>query len=193
VRSLCVFCGSNLGARESYAEAARGLGRVLAERGIGLVYGGAAIGLMGAVADAALAADGRVIGIMPRALIEREIAHPGLSELRTVESMHERKALMADLSDGFIGLPGGIGTLEEVFEVWTWGQLGYHEKPVGLLNVEGFFDPLLAFVAHQTAELFMRPAHRDMLLVDGAPETLLDRFGEYRAPTVTKWIGPGER
>jgi uncharacterized protein (TIGR00730 family) len=193
VKSLCVFCGSNLGARDSYAEAARGLGRLLAERGVTLVYGGAAIGLMGAVADAALEAGGRVVGVMPRALFEREIAHPGISELRKVESMHERKALMADLADGFVGLPGGIGTLEEVFEMWTWGQLGYHTKPVGLLNVDGFFDALIAFVAHQTEELFMRPAHRDMLLVDGSAETLLDRFAAYQAPTVTKWIGRGER
>lgn len=193
MKSLCVFCGSNLGARDSYAEAARGLGRLLAERGLTLVYGGAAIGLMGAVADGALAAGGQVIGIMPRALFEREIAHPGISELRKVESMHERKALMADLADGFVGLPGGIGTLEEVFEMWTWGQLGYHTKPVGLLNVDGFFDALIAFVAHQTEELFMRPAHRDMLLVDGSADTLLDRFAAYQAPTVTKWIGRGER
>lgn len=193
MQTLCVFCGSNLGARDSYAEAARRLGRLLAERGIGLVYGGAAIGLMGAVADAALDAGGRVVGVMPRALIEREIAHPRLSELRTVESMHERKAMMADLSDGFIALPGGVGTLEETFEVWTWGQLGYHTKPVGLINVDGFFDPLLAFVAHQTQELFMRPAHRDMLLVDISADTLLDRFAKYEPPTVTKWIHREER
>jgi len=193
VKSLCVFCGSNLGARDSYAEAAHEVGRLIAERGLTLVYGGAAIGLMGAVADAALAAGGRVIGVMPRALFEREIAHPGITELRKVESMHERKALMADLADGFIGLPGGVGTMEEVLEMWTWGQLGHHRKPVGLVNVEGFFDALLAFVAHQTEELFMRPAHRDMLLVDGSAEKLLDRFAGYHAPTVTKWIGRGER
>jgi uncharacterized protein (TIGR00730 family) len=193
LKSLCVFCGSNLGARDSYAAAARGLGRLLAERGIALVYGGAAIGLMGAVADGALAAGGRVVGIIPRALIAREIGHPGLSELRMVESMHERKALMADLSDGFIGLPGGVGTMEEVFEMWTWGQLGDHEKPVGLLNIDGFFDALLAFVEHQTKELFMRPAHRDMLLVDKTAESLLDRFAAYQAPTVTKWISRAER
>jgi uncharacterized protein (TIGR00730 family) len=193
LKSVCVFCGSNSGARDTYAEAARDLGRLLAERGITLVYGGAAIGLMGAVADGALAAGGRVVGIMPRALIAREIGHPGLSELRMVESMHQRKALMADLSDGFIGLPGGVGTMEEVFEMWTWGQLGDHGKPVGLLNVDGFFDALLAFVTHQTNELFMRPAHREMLLVDKSAESLLDRFAAYQAPTVTKWIGPGER
>ncbi|HEX2257156.1 MAG TPA: TIGR00730 family Rossman fold protein [Afifellaceae bacterium] len=193
MKSICVFCGSNLGARDSYVAAARGLGGLLADRGITLVYGGAAIGLMGAVADGALVAGGRVIGVMPRALFEREIAHPGITELRKVESMHERKALMADLANGFIGLPGGVGTLEELFEMWTWGQLGYHGKPVGLLNVDGYFDALLAFVAHQTQELFMRPAHRDMLLVDGSAERLLERFAGYQPPTVTKWIGKGER
>lgn len=193
MRSVCVFCGSNVGARPSYAEAARGLGQVLARRRLRLVYGGAAVGLMGLLADAALAERGSVVGVIPNALVEREIAHSGLSEIRTVTSMHERKALMADLSDAFIALPGGAGTLEELFEVWTWGQLGHHRKPVGLLNVDGFFDPLLAFLDQQCRERFMRPEHREMLLVDSEASRLLDRFHRYEAPAVEKWIRPEQR
>jgi uncharacterized protein (TIGR00730 family) len=191
--SLCVFCGSNSGAREKYAEAARELGRTVAGRGLTLIYGGAAVGLMGELADAALAAGGRVIGVIPGVLVEREIAHTGLSELYPVNSMHERKAKMADLADGFLALPGGAGTLEELFEVWTWGQLGHHRKPVGLLNVEGFFDELLAFIDRQCRERFMRPEHRDMLLTDSELGRLLDRFAAYQAPTVEKWIRSGQR
>jgi uncharacterized protein (TIGR00730 family) len=193
MRSVCVFCGSNPGARDSYADAARRLGRALAARRLKLVYGGAAVGLMGALADAALAAGGEVIGVIPAALVEREIAHKGLTELHAVRSMHERKALMADLSDGFIALPGGAGTLEEAFEVWTWGQLGHHRKPVGLINVEGFFDGLLGFLDHLTAEQFMRREHREMLLVASDPDDLLERFESYRAPVVEKWIRREER
>jgi uncharacterized protein (TIGR00730 family) len=193
MQSICVFCGSNPGARDSYAEAARRLGRAVAARRLKLVYGGAAVGLMGALADAALAAGGEVIGVIPAALVEREIAHKGLTELHAVRSMHERKALMADLSDGFIALPGGAGTLEETFEVWTWGQLGHHRKPVGLINVEGFFDRLLGFLDHLTAEQFMRREHREMLLVASDPDELLDRFESYRAPVVEKWIRREER
>ena len=192
MRSVCVFCGSNSGARESYAQAARTVGRSIAERGMSLVYGGAALGLMGALADAALAAGGTVIGVMPRALIEREIAHAGLSELHQVESMHERKAMMADRSDAFLALPGGAGTLEETFEAWTWAQLGHHAKPVGLLNVDGFFDALLAFLDHQCRERFIRSEHRDMLLVESDPQRLLARFATYRAPVVEKWIRADE-
>jgi len=188
-----VFCGSNSGARDSYAIAARALGTAIARRGLWLVYGGAKVGLMGALADAALAAGGEVVGVIPGALIEREIAHPRLSELRQVSSMHERKALMADLSDGFIALPGGAGTLEETFEIWTWGQLGHHGKPVGILNVDGFFDALLTFLDHQASELFMRREHRDMLMAEIDPERLLDRLETYSPPAVEKWIRSGER
>ena len=169
MRTVCVFCGSNAGARSVYTEAAREVGRAIAERGLRLVYGGASVGLMGALADAALGAGGEVIGVMPRALIEREIEHKGLTELHEVASMHERKALMADLSDAFLALPGGAGTLEEVFEVWTWAQLGHHRKPVGLLNAGGYFDLLIAFLDHQRREKFVRPEHRDMLIVESRP------------------------
>jgi uncharacterized protein (TIGR00730 family) len=193
VQAVCVFCGSNLGGRESYAGAARALGRAIAERGLTLVYGGAAIGLMGTLADAALAAGGRVLGVMPQALIEREIAHPGLTAFRKVASMHERKAMMADLSDAFIGLPGGAGTLEELFEVWTWAQLGHHDKPVGILNVDGFFDHLLAFLDHQAAELFVHPAHRRMLIVEEEPDALFKRMAGYEPPAVEKWLAADER
>jgi uncharacterized protein (TIGR00730 family) len=193
MRSVCVFCGSNVGARDVYSEAARDLGRTLAARRLRLVYGGAAVGLMGILADAALTAGGEVVGIMPEALIAREIAHPGLTELRSVKSMHERKAMMADLADAFVALPGGAGTLEEVFEIWTWGQLGHHKKPVGLLNVAGFFDRLLDFIDWQCREAFIREEHRDMLLVDTDPGPLLDRFETYQPPVVDKWIRAGER
>ena len=193
MRSVCVFCGSNAGARDAYVAAARRTGRTIAERGLTLVYGGAAVGLMGAVADAALAAGGTVIGVIPKALVEREIAHKGLTELLEVTSMHERKALMADRSDAFLALPGGAGTLEETLEAWTWGQLGHHTKPVGLLNVDGFFDALCGFFDHQCRERFMRPEHRDMLIVESDPERLLARFSTYRPPVVEKWIRSGER
>lgn len=193
MRSLCVFCGSNAGAREIYAEAARDVGRAAAERGLRLVYGGASVGLMGALADAALAAGGEVLGVMPRALIEREIEHKGLTELHEVASMHERKALMSDLSDAFLALPGGAGTLEEVFEVWTWAQLGHHRKPVGLLNAGGYFDLLIAFLDHQESERFMRPEHRKMLIAEARAERILDRFERYQPPAVEKWISRGER
>ena len=148
---------------------------------------------MGALADAALAAGGKVIGVIPKALVEREIAHTGLTELREVKSMHERKAIMADSSDAFLALPGGAGTMEEVFEAWTWAQLGHHQKPVGLLNVAGFFDGLVAFLDHQCNERFIRQEHRDMLIVESDPFEMLDRFSSYRAPVVEKWIRAGER
>lgn len=193
MRSVCVFCGSNSGARPAYAESAAGLGRTIAGRGLRLVYGGAKVGLMGVLADAALAAGGSVTGVIPAALIAREIAHAGLTELHTVQSMHERKQLMSDLADGFIALPGGAGTLEELFEIWTWGQLGHHRKPVGILNVEGFFDPLLAFLDRQADETFMRREHRDMMMVETDPNRLLDRFDAYDAPVVAKWIRKDER
>jgi uncharacterized protein (TIGR00730 family) len=193
MRSVCVFCGSNFGARPGYEQAAAHLGRTIAGRGLRLVYGGAKVGLMGALADAALAAGGDVVGVIPGALVERELAHTGLTELHPVGSMHARKAMMADLSDAFVALPGGAGTLEELFEIWTWGQLGHHAKPVGVINVEGFFDLLLRFLDHQAEERFMRSEHRAMLLVEDDPERLLDRFETYDPPHVEKWIRRGER
>jgi uncharacterized protein (TIGR00730 family) len=186
---LCVFSGSSSGVDPAYALAAAELGHALAVRGIGLVYGGASVGLMGAVADAALAAGGEVIGVIPRALFDKEIGHAGLSELRVVDSMHERKALMAELSDGFIALPGGAGTLEELFEVWTWAQLGYHREPCALLDVAGYYAQLTAFLDHVVTEGFVKPVHRDMLIVEPTVEALLGRIETYQAPVVDKWIG----
>ena len=169
------------------------VGRTIAARGIRLVYGGSRLGLMGVLADAALAAGGVVVGVIPGALVEREVAHAGLTALHQVTSMHERKAMMADLSDGFVALPGGAGTLEEFFEIWTWAQLGHHRKPVGLLNSGGFFDALLAFLDHVEGERFMRREHRDMLLVDTDPGRLLDSCDGYEPPVVEKWIRASER
>lgn len=186
---LCVFSGSSSGRSPEYTAAAVGLGRALAEAGIGLVYGGASVGLMGAVADAALAAGGEVIGVMPRSLIEKEIGHAGLDDLRVVGSMHERKALMADLSDGFVALPGGAGTLEELFEVWTWAQLGHHRKPCAFYNVAGYYDALLAFLDHVVEERFLKPVHRDMLVVEREADALLAAIARYESPQVAKWIG----
>jgi uncharacterized protein (TIGR00730 family) len=189
MRSVCVFCGSNLGKRPVYAEAARRLGAAVATRGLELVFGGGHIGLMGVAADAALAAGGRVVGVIPRALVDRELAHTGLTELHAVESMHQRKALMADRSDAFLALAGGYGTCEETFEVLTWAQLHIHEKPVGLLNTAGFFDGLLAWLDHAVAEGFLRASHRDLLLVADEPEELLDRLAAWRPPPAAgKWL-----
>jgi len=188
VTRVCVFAGSNAGIHDEYRRAASDLGRVLAARGISLVYGGAHLGLMGAVADAVLASGGRVTGVIPESLVAKEVAHRGLSELRVVSSMHERKALMSDLSDAFIALPGGWGTWEEFFEMLTWAQLGVHRKPCGLLNVLGYFDPLLSFVDHSIREGFVRREYRSMICVDTAPGALLDQFAVYAPPAVTKWI-----
>ncbi len=191
---LCVFCGSSDGFDPAYRQAAVGLGQALARDGVGLVYGGGKVGLMGAVADAALAAGGEVVGVMPRALVEKEIAHQGLSELRVVGTMHERKALMSDLAGGgYVALPGGLGTFEELFEVWTWGQLGYHPKPVALLNVAGFYDGLLAFLDQVVEQGFVRPEHRGMLLVGDEPRALLKALRAYVPPALPKWIKAGER
>ena len=190
---MCVYCGSSPGARPAYLEAARRMGERLGAGGHALVYGGASVGLMGAVADAALAAGAEVRGVLPQALADRELAHEGLTELHVVGSMHERKRLMADLSDAFVALPGGIGTFEELFEVWTWTQLGFHAKPVGLLDVEGYYAPLVAFLDRATAEGFVKPVHRDVLVVDGDPEALLARLATAELPDVPKWIGRGER
>jgi len=183
---LCVFCGSSPGHDPAYGAAAAQLGRVLAERGIGLVYGGGRVGLMGILADAALAAGGEVIGVIPQALLDREIGHRGLTQLRVVDSMHSRKALMGDLADGFIALPGGIGTLEELFEVWTWAQLGLHRKPCGLLDANGFYAPLVDFLDRLVKAGFIHPTYRAMLVVASAPEALLARFAAYEPPA-DKW------
>ncbi|GAC1410143.1 MAG: TIGR00730 family Rossman fold protein [Gemmatimonadaceae bacterium] len=160
-------------------------------RGIGIVYGGSNVGLMAALADAMLDDLGEVIGVIPRMLVEREVANTALADLRIVDSMHERKAMMAGLADGFIALPGGIGTLEEFFEVWTWGQLGMHDKPCGLLNVAGYFDPLLEFLDRAVAERFVRDVHRRMVIVESDPAVLLSRFEAYEPPRVVKWINAG--
>ena len=192
MKRVCVFCGSSPGARASYRDAAVRLGAAIARRGLGLVYGGAHVGLMGVVADAALAARGEVVGVLPRALEARELAHRGLSELHVVESMHERKALMAELSDCFIALPGGVGTLEETFEAWTWTQLGLHAKPCALLDVDGYYAPLQTFLDGAVTERFVRSEHRAMLLVDDDPERLLDALERWRAPVVEKWLDRGE-
>ncbi len=186
--NLCVFCGSSLGADPAYAAAAADLGAELARRGIGLVYGGASVGLMGAVADAALGAGGEVVGVLPEALADLEIAHGGLTELRIVASMHERKAQMAALSAGFVALPGGVGTLEETFEVWTWSQLGIHAKPVGLLNVNGFYDGLEAFLDHMAEQRFVKPVHRAIMASDADPAALIDRLLAADIPTDRKWV-----
>ena len=182
MKRLCVFCGANAGRDPVYRAAAQALGALLAREGVGLVYGGASIGLMGAVADAARAAGGEVIGVIPRALMKREIAHAGLADLRVVGSMHERKALMAELADGFIALPGGVGTLEELFEVWTWVHLGLHHKPCALLDVAGFYSGLARFLDHVEAEGFLREGVRDMLLVERDPAQLLAAMRAWRAP-----------
>ena len=192
IRRICVFCGSSPGRHAAYADSARALGALLAREGIGVVYGGANVGVMGALADAVRGAGGEVIGVIPQALVEREVAHTALDDLRIVGSMHERKALMAELSDAFIALPGGIGTLEELFEVWTWAQLGSHDKPCALLNVQGFYDGLSSFLDHVVNEAFLRKKHRDMLLVANDPRMLLAAIRRYEAPSVTKWIGPDE-
>jgi uncharacterized protein (TIGR00730 family) len=192
IRSLCVYCGSSPGNDPAYAATAAATGRLLAEQGITLVFGGGKVGLMGIVADAALAAGGRVHGIIPHALSGKEVLHPGLSEVEVVASMHERKARMAELSDAFVALPGGLGTYEELFETWTWGQLGWHRKPVALLDVNGFYGKLAAFLDHVVEEGFVRDIHRRMLLVDSDPRSLLGRLRDYVPPEVPKWLGPEE-
>jgi uncharacterized protein (TIGR00730 family) len=188
VRRVCVYAGSNPGSDPAYADGARALATEMARRGIGLVYGGGKVGLMGVLADTMLDAGGEAIGVMPRALIEREIGHPRLTELRVVDSMHERKAQMAELADAFVAVPGGIGTLEELIEVYTWSQLGIHDKACGVLNVRGYYDHLAALLDHAVAEGFLRPQHRAVLSVAGEPAELLDRLAAYEAPTVAKWL-----
>lgn len=188
MNSICVFCGSRPGTDPAYEVAARCLGQALAQANITLVYGGGNVGLMGVVADAALEAGGEVVGVIPEALMRREIGHPGLTKLHVVASMHERKAKMAELSDGFVALPGGTGTLEEFFEVLTWAQLGEHHKPCGLLDFAGYFEPLLAVFDHMVERGFLKEQHRKMLLVEREPAALLERFARYEPPRVAKWI-----
>ena len=188
MKAVCVFTGSSRGVRPEYLAAATELGSLLAARRIRLVYGGARVGLMGAVADAALASGGQVVGVIPAALVAKEVAHTGLTDLRVVDSMHERKALMSDLADAFVALPGGWGTLEEFFEVLTWAQLGLHRKPCGLLNVQGYFDRLLAFLDHTIDEGFVRPQNAELIVVARAPGELLDRLESPLPPPVEKWL-----
>src|SRR5215207_570723 len=176
---ICVFCGAASGRATTYAAAARGLGELLAERGIGLVYGGGNVGLMGELADAVLDAGGQAIGVIPQQLVDREIAHGGLTELHVVENLHQRKALMAELADAFLTLPGGVGTMEELFEVWSWGRLGLHSKPCGLLNVDGYFDSLRTLTDQMVTEGFLEPDYREMLLIEEQPSVLLDQLATY--------------
>ena len=193
LQRVCVFCGSSFGTQSAYREAAQDVGHLLSRHNIELVYGGSKLGLMGTVADASLSQGGRVIGVMPKTLVEKEIAHRGLTELRVVESMHERKALMADLADAFIALPGGYGTWEEFCEVLTWSQLGLQRKACALLNVNGYYDPLLAMADRAVDEGFLRDIHREILIADTDPVRLLDRLNSYTVPIVTKWIEPSTR
>ncbi len=188
MQRLCVFCGSSPGHDPAYLAAATAMGTALAGRGLGLVYGGARVGLMGAVADAALAAGAEVTGVLPKALMRKEIAHEGLTRLEVVASMHERKARMAELSDGFVALPGGAGTLEEIFEIWTWGQLGFHGKPAGFLNVSGYFDGLSKFLDHTVNEGFVKPVHRQMMSFHSTADLLIDALMAYEPPVAEKWI-----
>ncbi len=192
MKSICVYCGSSPGRLEAYVDGARALARALVDRDLGLVYGGASIGLMGLIADSVLHLGGRAVGVIPQALARKEVAHKGLTELHITQSMHERKTLMAELSDGFIAMPGGIGTFEELFEIWTWAQLGIHAKPVGALNVAGYYDALTTFLDHATAEQFMKPQHRSMLIVEPEPVALLARFATYQPPGIQKWLDADE-
>jgi uncharacterized protein (TIGR00730 family) len=188
MRRLCVFSGSSPGGHPAYVQAAEELGRALAAHDLGVVYGGAQVGLMGAIADAALEAGGEVVGVIPQALVDREIAHTGLTELHVVGSMHERKAKMADLADGFIALPGGMGTLEELFEVYTWTQLGLHSKPLGLLDVRRYYAQLAAFLDHAVAERFVTAEHREMLVVEERADAMIEAFRRWQPPARAKWI-----
>jgi len=189
---LAVFCGSSPGGSEVYADAARELGGLLADRGIGLVYGGGNTGIMGIIANTVLDRGGEVIGVIPSSLAEKELAHMGCTELHVVESMHERKALMADKAGGFVALPGGIGTLEEICEVYTWAQLGFHSKPCGLLDVDGYWSALASLLDHFVEERFMRAEHRDMLPSFSSPTELLDAYASWKAPLVDKWLDRGQ-
>jgi uncharacterized protein (TIGR00730 family) len=192
INSLCIYCGSSSGRLGAYASSAVTLAEALVSRNITLVYGGAGIGIMGILADNVLKLGGKAIGVIPKALAHKEVAHQNLTELHITQSMHERKMLMAELADGFIALPGGIGTLEELFEIWTWAQLGFHNKPCGLLNIDGYYDLLIGFLDHALAEQFVKTHHHALLMVGKAPDALLDRFAHYQPPAVTHWVGKNE-
>lgn len=192
IKRICVYCGSSPGRKPAFSLAAKQLAEKMHERGIGLVYGGAAVGVMGVLANAVLEAGGEAIGVIPKSLAIKEVAHDSLTELHVVSSMHERKAMMAELADGFIALPGGWGTLEEIFEILTWAQLGFHEKPCGLLNVEGYYDGLIGFLENAIEQQFVREVCRPMLMKADEPAALLDQFIEYRAPKVRKWMAEDE-
>jgi uncharacterized protein (TIGR00730 family) len=187
-QSICVFCGSSAGSNPAYRAAATELGTLLAGQRRRLVYGGGNVGLMGVVADAVLRSNGSVVGVIPQHLLDLEVGHLGLSELRVVHSMHERKQQMSMLADAFVLMPGGLGSLEEFFEIWTWGQLGLHRKPYGILNVAGYFDALLAFLDHAVAERFVRPEHRRLVVVADEPGALLDALDRAKAPALPKWV-----
>ena len=192
MKRICVFCGSSSGKSKEFMEAATLLGQELVSHNIGLVYGGSNVGLMGRIADSVLEGGGEAVGVIPHSLVSKEVAHTGLTELRVVNSMHERKAAMVDLADGFIALPGGLGTLEELFEVMTWAQLGFHQKPCAMLNVNGYYDNLIAFLDHAVAQQFVKDIHRNMLIVEEQPADLLQRMLDYQPPLVDKWIGCNE-
>ncbi len=188
MKRLCVYCGSSSGRQPGYAQVARQLARAMVSKNIDLVYGGASVGIMGEIANAVLQEGGDVIGVIPKGLFAKEVAHTGITELREVGSMHERKALMADLSDGFIALPGGLGTIEEILEIITWSQLGMHRKPCGFLNVNNYYDKLIEFLDHAVSEQFIKTTHRSTILIDECPDGLLDKFEAYKAPETAKWI-----
>ena len=185
---ICVFCGSSSGNQSQYSLLAEQLGSTLAKEGLGLVYGGGKVGLMGVIAEAVLAHGGEAIGVIPTALWEKEVGHNNLTQLHIVDTMHQRKAMMAELADAFVAMPGGIGTLEELFEVWTWGQLGIHQKPIALLNVQGYYDPLIHFIQHARDEGFLRPQHAAMLIVEEDPTALLERLKTHQPVQVDKWL-----
>lgn len=189
MQRICIYCGSRSGKNPAYHKAAEQLATELVKHDLGLVYGGASIGIMGVIADAVMAQGGEVIGVIPQVLVEKEVSHLHLTDLKVVNSMHERKALMAELSDGFIALPGGLGTLEELFEILTWAQLGLHQKPCALLNVNGYYDGLIGFLDQAVTEQFVKPKHRELLLVEDNPHTLIDRFMAHHASAVEQLIG----
>ncbi|RZK37040.1 MAG: TIGR00730 family Rossman fold protein [Hymenobacter sp.] len=190
MKSVAVYCGSSSGNQETYTQQAQEMGRELARRGLTLVYGGGCVGLMGTIADAVLAEGGQVIGVIPGFLADKELAHKGCTELHVVETMHQRKLLMADLAEGFVAMPGGFGTLEELFEVLTWGQLGLHGKPVGLLNTLGFYDSLLGLLDHMSAEAFLRSENRNQVLQHANAAALLDAMAQYKPVRLEKWLTP---
>jgi uncharacterized protein (TIGR00730 family) len=187
MKAVCVYCGSSDGAKPLYAQAAKAFGRALVAADLSLVYGGGKVGLMGVIADEVMAAGGRAIGVIPELLVNKEVGHNGLTELHVVPDMHHRKKMMADLSDAFVAMPGGVGTLEEFFEVFTWAQLGYHQKPVALLNIDGFYDPLINLLQHTVDEGFMRQAYFDILQVDADPAALIGKLQRYEPPVADKW------